>query len=149
MCVRVLMVFTKRSPRDHKILLNSKYHFFWLQKWIELGHVSQVANFSLSSHHFGKVAVIHNISKITKRVSYGAAMLDDMPWLESQKLATWPTWPSFIYFWSQKKWHLLFKTILWWRDVTWKPRIRFCVAERQVLGVQSISHTKPCIIFDS
>ena len=84
------------SPRDHKIPLNSRCHFCWLQKWIELDHVSQAANFSLSSHNFGEVAVIHNISKITKRVSYGAAMLDDMPWLESQKLATWPTWPSSI-----------------------------------------------------
>ena len=31
---------------------------FGLQKWIELGYVSQVANFWLSSHNFGEVAVI-------------------------------------------------------------------------------------------
>ena len=34
---------------------------FGLQKWIELGHVSQVANFWLSSHKFGEVAVIQKI----------------------------------------------------------------------------------------
>ena len=31
---------------------------FELQKWTELGHVSLVANFWLSSHNFDEVAVI-------------------------------------------------------------------------------------------
>ena len=40
-----------------------------LQKWIQLGHVCELANFWLSSHNSGKAAVIH------KRVLYGAAMV--------------------------------------------------------------------------
>ena len=28
-------------------------------------------------------------------------------------------------FLETKEWHLLFKAILWWRDVTWKPRLLF------------------------
>ena len=58
---------------------------FWLQKWIELGHVGWVANFWLSSHNFGRA---------------------------------WLTWSSCIHFWSHKlKWYLLFKGILWSRDL--------------------------------
>ena len=46
------------ASRDHKIPLNSRYRFFCLQKWIEPGHVSEVANFWFSSHNFDEVAVI-------------------------------------------------------------------------------------------
>ena len=50
-----------------------------LQKWIQLGHVSVVANFWLSSHNFGEVAVIQNfnISKIKESFVW-AAMLDEI-----------------------------------------------------------------------
>ena len=41
------------TSRHHKIP-----HIFGLQKWIELGHVSQVDNFWFSSHNFGEEAVI-------------------------------------------------------------------------------------------
>ena len=66
--------------RDHKISLNSRYHFFWLQKWIELSYFSWVANFWLSSHNFGKVAVIQKFQYFQSynRVLYGAAMIDNM-----------------------------------------------------------------------
>ena len=36
---------------------------FELKKWIELGHVSQDANFWLSSHNFGEVAAIQKFQK--------------------------------------------------------------------------------------
>ena len=60
---------------------------FELQKWIELGHVSLVANYWLSSRNFGEVAVIQKFQyfQVVKRVLYGATMLDDMP--------CHPTWP--------------------------------------------------------
>ena len=45
--VHLLMVFTKRSCATIPL--------FWLEKWIELSHVSQVANVWLSSHNSGKV----------------------------------------------------------------------------------------------
>ena len=44
---------------------------------------TQVANFWLSSHNFGEVAVIQIFPKL-KRVLYGAAMLDDVPSLRYQ-----------------------------------------------------------------
>ena len=44
---------------------------FWLQKWIELSHVSQVANLWFSSHNFCGVAVIQNIYKIRKGFVWG------------------------------------------------------------------------------
>ena len=53
---------------------------FGRQKCIELGHVSQVANFWLSSHNFGEVAEIKkkiNISKI-KESMYGILWSHDL-----------------------------------------------------------------------
>ena len=35
-----------------------KMPLFWLQKWIQLSHFSQVANFWFSSHNSGEIAVI-------------------------------------------------------------------------------------------
>ena len=32
-------------------------HFFLLQKWIQLSHMSQVANFWFSSHNFGNIEI--------------------------------------------------------------------------------------------
>ena len=113
---------------------------FWLQKWIQLGHVSQVANFWFSSHNFGEVAVIQTFQyfQVVKRVLHEAAKNCWMTWAyhptcpphtklslileilkflnysyfakimttESQKLATWLTWPSSEYsFLVSKKWH--------------------------------------------
>ena len=40
-------------------------------------------------------------------------------------MAAWLTWPSSIHFWSQKKRHLLFKGILWSRDLLMKRHIGF------------------------
>ena len=70
-----LMAFTKRS-HGHKIPLNSRCQFFCLQKWIELGHVSQVANFWLSSHNFYRSSCN---SKISRFQDFQNPMLDDMP----------------------------------------------------------------------
>ena len=67
------------TSHDHKIPLKKQIPLFWLQKWIiQLGHVSQIANFWLSSHNFDKVAVINKFQYI-QRVLYEAAMLDGMP----------------------------------------------------------------------
>ena len=59
-------VNNKRS-RDHKQtkkITRQKRKSPLLQKWIELGHVSQVANFWFSSQNFGEVPVTCN-SKIS------------------------------------------------------------------------------------
>ena len=74
--VSLLMVVTKSSRRNVPP--------FWLQKWIELGHVSQDANFWLSSHNLDEVAVIQKCQyfqnyKLESFFLYGTAMLDDMP----------------------------------------------------------------------
>ena len=70
---------------------------FWHQKWMELGHVSQVANFWLSSHNFGEEAAIQ---KFRYFQNSRESCMGRPCW--SQKLATWLTWPSSIHFWSQK-----------------------------------------------
>ena len=53
---------------------------FWLQKWLELGHVSQVAKFWLPSHKFGEVTVIKKIHYFQNYngVLYGAATSPNM-----------------------------------------------------------------------
>ena len=52
------------TSRHHKIPADAT--FFSLQKWTELGHVSQVANVWLSSHNFGEVAVIQKFQYFQK-----------------------------------------------------------------------------------
>ena len=44
---------------------------FGLQKCIELGPVSQVANFGLSSHNFGEVAVIQTFQNYKESFVWG------------------------------------------------------------------------------
>ena len=101
------------TSRHHKIVLNSKCHFFWLQKWIKLGHVSQVTNVWISRHGMSSnMAAPYETLFVILEILWITATLPKW-WLESEKLATWLTWPSSIHFWSQKKWYLLFKRILW------------------------------------
>ena len=61
-----------------KIPLNSRYHFFGLQKWIQLGHFSQDANFGFSSRNFGEVAVIQKFLYFQSFVWGGHVMSPNM-----------------------------------------------------------------------
>ena len=87
----------------HKIVLNSKCHFFWLQKWIELGHVGHVANFWLSRHgmspnmaapyetlcNFGNIVDYSHFAKImTRKWKIGnlTNMTEFYPFLELKKV---------------------------------------------------------------
>ena len=107
---------------------------FWLQKWIQLGHVSQVANFWLSSHNFGEVAVIKKFPKIKDfptwlphtKLSLILEILKFLNYSFFAKIMTRKpnignlTNMTELYpFLESKKWYLLFKGILSW----WKPSI--------------------------
>ena len=58
---------------------NPQIPLFLLQKWIQLGHVSQVANVWFSSHNFGEVAVIQKFQHF-----------------QNNNMACHPTWPPHI-----------------------------------------------------
>ena len=114
----------------HKIPL-----FFTPEIWIQLGHVSQVANFSFSSRKFGEVAVIQKFKYFQNYngVLYGAVMLDDMPchimnvlnfcsyftkiMTRKPNIGSWTNMTERYPFLESKKWYLLFKWILWSRDL--------------------------------
>ena len=124
-----------------KIPLSSIYHSFD-SRMEQLGHISQVTNFWLPSHNFGKVAIIRKFQYFPKRkrLLYGVAMLDD---LACQKISlileilNFLTYSYFVKimtrkpktgkltkmaelypFLESKKWYLLFKGLLWSCDVT-------------------------------
>ena len=99
------------------ITTNPQMPLLWLQKWIELGHISLVANFWLSSHNFCGVAgnskssifptwhVIQNgrpirnslILEILKFFNYGyfAKILTRKP-----KIVNLTNMTELLYFWS-------------------------------------------------
>ena len=97
-------------PRDHKI--------------IELDHISQDTNFWLSSHNFGKVAIIQKFYYFPKRKRFCMGQPCWITWhiklwLENQKLASWLKRPSSIHIWSHKS-GICFLRDLWSPDITWK-----------------------------
>ena len=47
-----------------------KMPLFWLQKWIQLSHFSQVANFWFSSHNSGEIAVIQKFKHFQNYSSF-------------------------------------------------------------------------------
>ena len=124
---------------------------FWLQKWIQLGHISQVANFCLSSHNVwwsgcnSKISIFPKL----KRVLYGAAMLDDIVCLlkflnysfftkimtRKPNIGNLTDMTELYPFLESKKWHLLFKGILWSRDLLVKTINRRGVKSARV-GVE-------------
>ena len=95
--------------RDHKIPLS-----IWLQKWIELGNISPIAIFLLSSPNFGEVAMSSNmvtpyktlILEILKFLSYTyfAKIVTRKPNIGNltKVMELYP-------FLKSKKWYLLFK----------------------------------------
>ena len=107
---------------------------FWLQKWIQLGHVSQVTKFWLSNHNLGKVAVI-------QKYQYFQNWKEFCMWRPCWMALEILSFLNYIYFakvmsrkpnignltnmtelypfLESKKWYLLFKGILSW----WKPSI--------------------------
>ena len=69
---------------------------FWLQKWIELGHVSGM---SWSSNMAAPYKNLFNFGNI-EILNY--SLTSPKLWLESQKLASSPKSLCCIHFWSQK-----------------------------------------------
>ena len=82
--------------RTTKSPLNIRHHFFWIQKWIQLGHMSQVANFWFSSHNFGNIEIFE--LQLTRK----------------PKIGNLTNMTELYLFLESKKWYL--KGLLWSHD---------------------------------
>ena len=135
----------------------SRYHSFD-SRMEQLDHISQVTNFWLPSHNFGKVAIIRKFQYFPKRkrLLYGVAMLDGLGTSKRLSLIleilNFLTYSYFVKimtrkpktgkltkmtelypFLESKKWYLLFKGLLWSCDV--KPPIVITSKGKAVFSV--------------
>ena len=91
------------TSRHHKIVLNSKCHFFWLQKWIKLGHVGQVANVWISRHGMSSnMAAPYETLFVILEILWITATSPKL-WLESEKIGNLTNMTEFYPFLESKK----------------------------------------------
>ena len=106
--------FSPRGRRDHKILLNSRYHYFDSRNGYssviivtllifffsspKLYGLSSPKLYAMSSNMAAPYKAFYN----WKYWNCWIIATSSKSWLENQKLAIWLNWLSCVHFWSQK-----------------------------------------------